>query len=75
MNRDLREYSRQTVVRLIAGVLALLFSVGLGLIYLIYSPESALLGAICLVAGLLPVGLIALVLLGVEWVVKNARKE
>ena len=46
----------------------LLFVVGLGLIYLIYGPGAAIFGFTCLLAGLLPIGIILLMGL----VTKNA---
>ncbi len=45
MIRDLREYTRNTQTRLIIGFLALAFLVGVGLIYLFYGKEAALLGS------------------------------
>jgi hypothetical protein len=74
-NRDLRQYARQTNVRLIAGALIVLFLIGDGLIYLIYGPGSALMGLLCLVIGLAPIGLIVLVLWLMEWVVKRGNRE
>lgn len=71
--RDLRQYARQTTVRLIAGVLILLFTVGIGLIYLFYGEAAALTGILCLGTGLLPVGLIALVLWIMDRMVKRGR--
>jgi hypothetical protein len=73
--RDLRQYARQTNVRLIAGALLLLFVVGIGLIYLIYGKEAASFGLFCLLAGLSPVVLITLVFLGIQWILKNARPK
>ena len=58
MSRDLREYARKTNLRLIFGTFGLLFIVGLGLIYLIYGREAALMGFMCLLAALAPVVLI-----------------
>jgi len=75
MTRDLRRYARQTNVRLIGGALLLLFIVGDGLIYLIYGKGPALMGLLCLLAGLTPVALTLLVLLLLAWVTKKARGE
>jgi hypothetical protein len=74
-DRDLRRYASQTQARLIVGALALLFIVGDGLIYIIYGPPAALMGLICLGAGLLPVIVIVLILWGIDMVVKRANKE
>jgi len=75
MTRDLRKYTSQTTTRLIIGGLLLVFIVGDGLILIIYGPEAALMGLICLIAGLLPLVLIWGVLWGMELIVKAADKE
>jgi len=75
MTRDLRKYTSQTTTRLIFGGLLILFIIGDGLILLIYGREAALMGLICLIAGLLPVVLIWGVLWGMELLVKFADKE
>ena len=71
MSRDLRKYARKTNLRLLLGFIVLLFLVGDGLIYVIYGPGAAWLGALCLLAGLTPLALIALVLWLMEWIVKR----
>lgn len=73
--RDLREYAKQTNVRLALGALILLFVVGVGLIWLIYGEAAAGLGFICLLAALFPVILILLIFLVMEWVIKRARPK
>ena len=75
MARDLRKYARQTNVRLFAGFILLLLVVGIGLIYRFYGAGGAILGLICLGAGLAPLILIGLILLGMEWVVKRANQD
>ena len=75
MSRDLRKYARNTNIRLLAGFILLLFLVGGGLIYMIYGPRGATFGLICLLAGLAPLALIALILWGMEWIVKRANEE
>ncbi len=72
--RDLRQYARQTNVRLIAGGLLLLFVSGIGLIYLIYGPGAAFLGLLCLAGGLVPVLLTVLVLFLLDWIAKRADR-
>lgn len=74
MTRDLRKYTRQTNTRLIIGGILLLFIVGDGLILLIYGREAAMMGLICLVAGLFPLVLIWLFLWGMELIVKASDK-
>lgn len=73
MPRDLRKYASQTNVQLIIGGLILLFVVGLGLIALIYGPDAALLGFICILGGLVPIGLIVLFLFGLEAIGKKRK--
>ena len=73
--RDLRKYARQTNTRLIAGALLVLFIIGDGLIYLIYGPGAALTGFLCLLGGLVPIGLILLFFVLLDWVVKRANRE
>ncbi|HEX9029029.1 MAG TPA: hypothetical protein VF823_07635 [Anaerolineales bacterium] len=75
MSRDLRRYARQTNVRLGIGGVALLFIVGLGLIAWIYGPRAALLGFVCLLAGLSPLVLIWLALAVLDWIVKRADPD
>jgi hypothetical protein len=43
--RDSRKFARQTQNRLVVGLLALLFTVGLILIYFLYSPGQH--GSVC----------------------------
>jgi predicted PurR-regulated permease PerM len=75
MSRDLRKYANQTNVRLIVGALLVLFIVGIGLIYLIYGSGAALMGILCLLAGMIPVVLIVLVLLLLDWIRKRADRD
>lgn len=75
MTRDLRKYTSQTTTRLIIGGFILVLIVGDGLILMIYGREAALMGLICLIAGLLPLVLIWGILWGMELIVKAADKE
>jgi TM2 domain-containing membrane protein YozV len=75
MTRDLRKYVRQTNLRLIAGGLILLFVVGDGLIYLFYGASAAVLGLLCLLAGLTPVVLVTLIILLLDWITKRANHD
>lgn len=72
---DLRKYTSQTVFRLVVGALLILFTVGLGLIAWIYGVGAALMGLLCLLAMMLPIGLIAFFLNGMEWVAKWLEKD
>jgi len=71
MKKNLRDNSKQTKSRLVLWFFLILFTIGLGLIWVIYGPESALLGLICLLGTLIPVGLIFLFLFGLDKIVKN----
>ena len=75
MTRDLRKYARNTNIRLFAGFIILLFTIGGGLIYMIYGIEGTIMGLICLLAGLAPFVLIALILWVMEWIVKRANDQ
>ncbi|HET9913242.1 MAG TPA: hypothetical protein VFQ13_15205 [Anaerolineales bacterium] len=70
--RDLREYTKQTNVRLTLGAFLLLFVVGVGLIWLIYGGSAAGMAFTCLLAALVPVILILLVFVAIEWILKRA---
>jgi len=74
MERDLRQYARQTSIRLILGGILLLFFLGDGLIWIFYGKEAAILGLICLLAGISPVVLIWLALSLLEWIASRANQ-
>ncbi len=73
--RDLRDYSKQTTVRLVLGALILLLVVGVGLIWLIYGGNAAGMALTCLLAALVPVILILAIFVGIEWILKHARPK
>jgi hypothetical protein len=73
--KDLRDYARQTNIRLAFGAFVLLFIVGLGLIWLIYGEQAAGMGFVCLLAALFPVILILGIFLAIEWILKHARPK
>ncbi len=75
MSRDLRHYARQTNLRLLIGFILVLFIIGDGLIYLFYGRGAALMGLVCLLGAVVPVGLIMLSLWIIDWVVKRNRVE
>ena len=75
MTRNLQKYIRQTNLRLIAGGLVLLFIVGDGLIYWLYGSQAALMGFLCLLAGMTPVVLVVLVILLLDWITKRATRD
>ncbi len=70
--RDLREYSKQTNIRLALGAFILLFVVGVALIWFIYGGSAAGMAFTCLLAALVPVILILFVFVMIEWILKRA---
>ena len=73
--RDLRKYARQTSFRLGVGMAILLMIIGPGLIYLIWGPSAAASGFLCLLAALVPIGLISLSLWVLDWIQKRANRS
>jgi hypothetical protein len=75
MSHDLRRYAKQTNIQLIIGFLLILFIVGDGLIYLFYGQGAAIMGIICLLAGIAPVILIFTALWIIDWIVRRNNPE
>jgi len=75
MTRDIRKYARQTNFRLGVGMGFLLFVVGIALIYFIYGKSAAMLGLLCLLAALIPIGLIFLTLWLLDWIQQRANRS
>jgi magnesium-transporting ATPase (P-type) len=75
MTRDLRKYASQTNVQLGVGALLVLFIVGLGLIAWLYGTRAAVMGFLCLLGALVPIGLIAFFLFGLDLIVKKINKD
>jgi hypothetical protein len=75
MKRDLRSYARQTNVQLAIGAFVLLFIFGLGLVWWLYGLGAAITGLLCLLGALVPIALILLALLGMDWIVKRANSK
>ncbi|HLO15785.1 MAG TPA: hypothetical protein VK206_13210 [Anaerolineales bacterium] len=73
--RDLREYARQTNVRLAIGAFLLLFIIGVGLIWFIYGGNAAGMAFTCLLAAAAPVVLILLVFFAMDWILRHARPK
>ena len=73
--KDLREYARQTNIRLAFGAFVLLFVVGVALVWVFYGERAAGMGFVCLLAALFPVILILGIFLGIEWILKRARPK
>lgn len=72
MLRDLRQYAKQTNLRLFAGFVLLFIIVGEGLIWLIFGAGAAVFGFLCVLAALVPIILIVLILWLMEQVLKRA---
>lgn len=75
MSRDLRDYARKTNFRLGVGAFFFLFIVGIGLIYLIYGRDAAVLGFTCLLFALIPVVMILLFFYLFDWMMKRAGRK
>ena len=73
--KDLREYAKQTNIRMAFGAFLLLFVVGVGLIWLIYGGNAAGMAFTCLLAALVPIILILGIFLGIEWILKHAGRK
>jgi len=75
MPHDLRKYAASTTLRLVLGGILLLLVVGLGLIALFYGLSAALMGFICVLGGLVVVGLITLLVFGLDYYLKRSDKD
>jgi len=73
--KDLREYSKQTNVRLALGAFILLFVVGVGLIWIFYGEGAAGMGLTCLLAVLFPIIILLAVFVGIDWILRRARPK
>jgi uncharacterized SAM-binding protein YcdF (DUF218 family) len=71
MGFDLRRYAKETDKRMLVGFFLLLLVVGDGLIWLIYGRNAAVLGLICILAGLFPLALTGLALWFMDWFIKR----
>jgi hypothetical protein len=75
MTRDLREYTKQTNVRLGIGAALLLLIIGTGLIWIIYGFSAAMTGLLCLLGALVPISLILFSLQILDWITKRANRD
>ncbi|MBI5963016.1 MAG: hypothetical protein HY863_06040 [Chloroflexi bacterium] len=75
MSRDLRKYAKDTNVQLLFGAFVALFIIGIGLIWWIYGAGAALMGFLCLLGALVPIGLIFLILFISDWILKRAGRD
>jgi hypothetical protein len=69
--RDLKNYAKQTQNRLLLGLLSLVFTLGMGLIWFLYGLNAALLGLLCVFGMLIPILLIVFILNGMERISKS----
>jgi len=70
---DLRKYAAQTNFRLVLWFILILVFVGLGLVWIIYGRNAALFGLLCLIGAAIPIGLIALAILGLDLFTKSSK--
>ena len=75
MSRDLRKYMKDTNTRILISAFALLFIIGLGLIWAIYGFSAAVSAFLCLLGALVPIALIFLALFGLDWILKRANRD
>lgn len=75
MPKDLNKYTSETIRRLVYGTLIILFTVGLGLIWLFYGAGAAGMGFLCLVGASLPVLLVIGVIFGMDFFMKRIDKR
>lgn len=75
MGHDLRHYARQTNVRLAIGFVVILLFVGDGLIYIFYGRSAAMMGMVCILAGLAPLTLIMLALWIIDRIVRAHHQD
>jgi hypothetical protein len=65
------DYATQTKIRVVLWFVFILFFVGLGLIWFIYGRNAAITGFFCLLGAGIPIGLIAIFLLGLDAIVNK----
>ena len=73
--KDLREYSKQTNIRLALVAFILLFVVGVGLIWVIYGENAAGMAFTCLLAALFPIILILFIFVAIDWILSRVRPK
>lgn len=69
--RDIRSYSKQTLLRSVIGGLLVIIIVGDILIYIFYGRDAAIFGLMCILIGMIPILFVWLILLGLEWIIKQ----
>ncbi len=71
--RDLRKYSRSTILQLIFGGLLIALIVGMIVTGFSYGLQAAFLTLVCFIGGLTPIILIFLFLKLLDWIVKRNK--
>ncbi|MGB7537975.1 MAG: hypothetical protein WBM17_05515 [Anaerolineales bacterium] len=72
---DIRHHARQTRRRLIAGGLGLFFVIGSVLIAVTYGTSAAVCGLAFFLLAMIPIGLISLVLFGLQWISDRSKRD
>jgi hypothetical protein len=75
MAHDLKKYTSETMRRLVIGTLIILFTVGLGLIWLFYGARAAGMGLLCLTGAAVPVLLVIGVIFGMDFFMRKVDKK
>lgn len=75
MARDLRKYTRQTNVRLTIGFALIIFLVGDGLIYYFFGQGAAIMGAMCILLGVVPLILVLLAFLAIDLLIRFLKER
>jgi nitric oxide reductase large subunit len=75
MARDLRKYARQTNVRLTIGFALIIFLVGDGLIYYFFGQGAAIMGAMCILLGVVPLLLVLLAFLAMDLLIRFLKER
>jgi hypothetical protein len=73
--RDLWTYAASTNRRLVLGGLSLAVLVAVALIAWLYGWGAARMGLLCIGLGLMPVVLVGLILLGMDWFVRKVDRD
>jgi hypothetical protein len=69
--RDLKNYAKQTQNRLLLGLLTLILTLGLGLIWFLYGLNAALMGLVCVFGLLILILFILFILNSMERISKS----
>ena len=75
MPQDLRKYASTTNKRLVIGAIVLILVVGVGLIAWLYGKGAAAAGLLCILGGMVLVGLVALIFYLIGVFLKHSNKD